>query len=125
MKERVVTFSNSSSLVKSNVSKILLWRIFSHFVYSFVYEDHNLFRLVQETISQILLYDNTLIFVDPACSERDIVVTISLSYTVDTCCHEIRTTGLVELILKSQLCPSFISYKNICLSGTLKNCHSR
>ena len=36
-----------------------------------------------------------------------------------------RISGLVKLILKSQLSPFFISYKNICLSRTWKNCNSR
>ena len=36
-----------------------------------------------------------------------------------------RIFGLVELILKSQLCPFFISYKYICLSRTWKNCNSQ
>ena len=36
-----------------------------------------------------------------------------------------QISGLVELILHSQLCPFFVSYKNICFSQTLKNYNSR
>ena len=36
-----------------------------------------------------------------------------------------QISGLVESILKSQLCPFFISYKNISLTRTRKNCNSR